>query len=61
VILRLTINDHFSETVAWFVTKLTRRVSLEEQELSILPGQLLFCGVHVAQSLVFCSVLDAIV
>ena len=36
-------------------------VSLVEQELSILSEQLLFCGVHVTQSLVFCSVLDAIV
>ena len=32
------------------------RVSLVEQELSILPDQLLFCGVHVAQYLVFCVV-----
>ena len=41
-----------------FVTRVTRRVALVEQELPILPEHLsspsLFSGIHVAWSLVFC-------
>ena len=54
--LRLTIYDHFSETVAWFVTRLTRRVSLVKQDLLTRPVHLsspsIFSVVRVTRSLV---------
>jgi hypothetical protein len=43
-------------TCTGFVTRLTRRVSLVEQKLVILPEHLDFSGVRVARSLVFCVV-----
>ena len=50
-----------SQLITGFVTTVTRRVSLVEQELPTLPERLsspsVFCGVRVARSLVFCLVL----
>ena len=47
-----------SQIITWFVTRLTRRVSLVEQELSTLSEHQssppVFSGVHVTRSLVLC-------
>jgi hypothetical protein len=54
----LWISSPHSRLITGFVTRLTRRVSLVEQEPFTLPGHLrsppVFSGVRVARSLVLC-------